>query len=120
MNISNLLASLTANIFGGNNGIVSMILLYAVVIGGLWFFMIRPQSKRKKQEEAMRNSLDVGDDVTTIGGIMGKIVSVKDNGESLVIETGVDRSKIRIKRWAIATCDNEKADSKTDSKNNKK
>ena len=51
---------------------------------------------------------------------MGKIVSIKDNGESLVIETGVDRSKIRIKRWAIATCDNEKADSKTDSKNNKK
>lgn len=116
MNISILSANLNANLLDGNNGIVSMILLYIVVIGGLWFFMIRPQSKRKKQEEAMRNSLDIGDEVTTIGGIMGKIISIKDSGESLVIETGVDRSKIRIKRWAIATCDNEKNDTKSDKK----
>ena len=114
MEISSLFVNfVNANMFGdGPNGIVMMVLLYAVVIGGLWFFMIRPQSKKKKQEEAMRNSLEVGDEITTIGGIMGKIVSIKDESESLVIETGVDRSKIRIKRWAIANVETEKVEEK--------
>ena len=90
---------------GGTWGMILMLLFYALVIGALWFFMMRPQSKRRKKEEKMRQNLQVGDDVTTIGGIMGKIISIKEETDSLVIETGVDRSKVRIKRWAVASCD---------------
>lgn len=106
--------NMVLSIFGEdkNGSAVTMILLYAVVIGGLWFFMIRPQSKKKKQEDSMRNNLEIGDEVTTIGGIIGKIVNIKDDTDTLVIETGVDRSKIRIKRWAIASCDSEKSEDK--------
>ena len=53
----------------------------------------------------MRNNLQVGDEITTIGGLMGRVVSIREDTESLVIETGADRSKIRIKKWAIASCD---------------
>lgn len=107
MNFSNLTTLLS--VFGEdkNGSTITMILLYAVVIGGLWFFMIRPQSKKKKQEDSMRNNLEIGDEVTTIGGIIGKIVNIKDDTDTLIIETGVDRSKIKIKRWAIASCDSE-------------
>ena len=82
-----------------------MVLVYALVIGALWFFMMRPQSKKRKKEEKMRKNLQVGDDITTIGGIMGKVISIKEETDSLVIETGVDRSKVRVKRWAVASCD---------------
>ena len=51
----------------------------------------------------MRKGAQIGDEITTIGGIVGRIVSVKDENETLVIETGTDRSKIRIKRWAIGS-----------------
>ena len=86
---------------GSASFLIMMVLIFAV----MYFFMIRPQSKKRKKEEAMRKGVQVGDDITTIGGIMGKVVSIKEETESLVIETGVDRSKIRIKRWAIASCD---------------
>ena len=59
----------------------------------------------RKKEEKMRKNLQVGDDITTIGGIMGKVISIKEETDSLVIETGVDRSKVRVKRWAVASCD---------------
>ena len=59
----------------------------------------------RKKEEQMRKNLQVGDDITTIGGIMGKVISIKEETDSLVIETGVDRSKVRVKRWAVASCD---------------
>ena len=52
----------------------------------------------------MRNSLAIGDEVTTIGGIVGKIVSIKDDAENFIIETGSDRNKIKVKKWAIASC----------------
>ncbi len=91
----------------GSNNFIMIILLYVVVIGGLWFFMMRPQSKKRKQEEEMRNNVQIGDEITTIGGIIGRIVNIKDDTDSIVLETGVDRSKIRIKRWAIASCNSE-------------
>ena len=72
-------------------------LLFLVVV--FYFFMLRPQKKRQKQEQEMRNTLQIGDEVVTIGGIVGRVVSMKD--DSLLIETGSDRAKMRIQRWAI-------------------
>ena len=88
----------------GAGGIITMILLYGVMFGALYFILFRPQSKKRKKEEKMRQNLQIGDDVTTIGGIMGKIISIKEETDSFVIETGIG-SKIRVKRWAIASCD---------------
>lgn len=72
------------------------ILLIVVV---MYFLLIRPQKKREKEVQKMRNSLQVGDEVTTSGGIIGRVVSLRE--DTVVIETGSDRSKIRVKRWAI-------------------
>lgn len=72
------------------------ILLIVVV---MYFILIRPQRKRDKETQKMRNSLQVGDEVTTSGGIIGRVVSLRE--DTVVIETGSDRSKIRVKRWAI-------------------
>ena len=76
-----------------------------VLIGGMfvlmYFLMIRPQNKQRKAEEEMRNNVEIGDDVVTIGGIVGKVVSTKD--DALIIETGADRNKMKVTRWAIQT-----------------
>ena len=72
-------------------------LLLIIVI--MYFVLIRPQKKREKEVQKMRNSLQVGDEVTTSGGIIGRVVSLRE--DTVVIETGSDRSKIRVKRWAI-------------------
>lgn len=80
--------------------------LLVLMFGVLYFVMIRPQKKKQKQEEKMRAELQVGNEVTTIGGIIGRIVSIKE--DSLIIETGSDRAKMRIKRWAIANVKEEK------------
>lgn len=66
----------------------------------MYFMLIRPQKKQEKKLQEMRNSMQVGDEVVTAGGIIGRIISVKD--DTIVIETGSDRSKVRIKRWAIS------------------
>ena len=81
-----------------------MVLCMVLLVGVFYFMAIRPESKRKKELAKMRAELKVGDDITTIGGIVGKVVSLKDD-DSLVIETGVDRSKLRVKRWSVASCD---------------
>lgn len=69
----------------------------------MYFIMIRPQRKKQKEEQKMRNSLRVGDEITTIGGICGRVVNVKEDG--LIIETGADRNKMSIKKWAIQSVD---------------
>ncbi|GHU82832.1 hypothetical protein AGMMS50284_5360 [Clostridia bacterium] len=97
-----------------------LIVIYIVIIGALYFFMIRPNSKKKKEEQAMRNNIEIGDDVTTIGGIVGKVVSIKDDIDSFVLETGADRTKILFKKWAIASIDTEKETTATDKKADKK
>ena len=81
------------------NSIWSIIVIYALLFGALYFFMIRPQQKKKKAEEALRKK--VGDEITTIGGIVGRIVAIKDESDSFVLETGIDRTKIIVKRWAL-------------------
>ena len=89
---------------GTSGQLISMLLTYGVVIGGMYLFLFRPQQKKRKQEEEMRKSIEIGDEITTIGGIVGKVISIKDDSDSLVLESGSD--KIRIKRWAIASTSN--------------
>ncbi len=76
------------------------ILYFVVIIAVMYFVMIRPQKKKQKEEQKMRESLQVGDELLTIGGIYGRIVSIKD--DSLVIESSADHSKIKIAKWAIS------------------
>ena len=80
----------------------TLILMYAVIIGFFYLILIRPQNKRREQEEQMRKSVEVGDEIITIGGICGRVVSIKED-ETLVIETGADRNKMKIKTWAVST-----------------
>lgn len=79
----------------------SWILLMVVMFAMLYFFMIRPENKRKKEAENLRNSLAVGDEITTIGGITGTVCAVKEN--TVVFETGADRVRIEVTKWAIST-----------------
>ena len=79
------------------------ILMIGLVFVFFYFFAIRPQRKQEKEQNAMRSALTVGDEVTTIGGIIGRIVSIKD--ETCVIETTHERTKIRILKTAISRVD---------------
>ena len=79
---------------------VSTILPILLLIVVFYFMLIRPESKRKKQAAEMRNSLAVGDEITTIGGIIGTICAIKEN--TIVIETGADRVRIEFTKWAVA------------------
>ncbi len=79
------------------------ILIIIVMFVALYFFMIRPQKKQEKEQNEMRNTLSVGDEITTIGGIIGKVVSIKE--ETVTIETSHDRTKIRILKSAVKTVD---------------
>lgn len=79
------------------------LIMLVILIVVFYFFMIRPQKKQEKQTADMRNNLQVGDEITTIGGIIGKIVSIKE--ETVMIETGKERTKIRILRSAVRCVD---------------
>ncbi len=91
----------TANSTQSGGWLLMLIQLLPIVliVVVMYFILIRPQRKRDKEMQKMRNSLQVGDEVTTSGGIIGRVVSLRE--DTVVIETGSDRSKIRIKRWAI-------------------
>ena len=80
---------------------MGMLVMIVPFIAIFYFLMIRPEQKRKKKAAEMRDSLAVGDEVTTIGGIVGKVVQVKD--DFITIETSEDRVRIRITKWAIGT-----------------
>lgn len=77
--------------------------MIVVMIGAMYFLMIRPQKKQERETNEMRNNLQVGDEITTIGGIIGKIVSIKE--ETVMIETGHDRTRIRILKSAVRNVD---------------
>ena len=87
---------------------IMTVIIFAAMIAILYFFMIRPQRKEEKKQNEMRNNLEVGDEITTIGGIIGKIISIKD--ETLVLETTGERTKIRIFKSAVRTVDVHAAD----------
>ena len=89
--------------FSGNSWII--ILVYVALFGALYFLLIRPNSKKKKQEQEMRNNIAIGDDITTIGGIVGRIVAIKEDEDAFIIETGSDRVKMKFKKWAISSVD---------------
>ncbi len=82
-------------------GTFSSVLLLVLMFAAMWFFMIRPENKRKKEAQQMRDSLKAGDEITTIGGITGTICAVKEN--TIVIESGADRVRLEITKWAIST-----------------
>ena len=98
---------------GDTSGIIMMVLMYALLFGALYFIFFRPQSKKKKKEAEMRKNAQVGDEITTIGGVCGRIVAVKDETDSIIIETGSDKSKLRVKRWAIGSVDTVHEDDQT-------
>ena len=77
--------------------------MLAILFVFMYFFMIRPQKKQEKEANRMRDELTVGDEITTIGGIIGKVVSIKD--ETLVLETTKDRTRIRILKTAVSRVD---------------
>ena len=104
--------TLTASTAGANgaaaDGGLGMLITFVPIIlifVLMWLVLIRPQNKKRKQEDAMRQSAQIGDEITTIGGIVGRIVGIKEDNQTLVIETGTDRAKMRIKRWAIGSVD---------------
>ena len=84
----------------GVTGFTSIIMI-VVMIGVMYFLMIRPENKRKKEAEQMRSDLKVGDEIITIGGICGKVVQVKD--DKFVIETGADQVRIEFVKWALSS-----------------
>ena len=95
----------------------SMIMIVAM-LAMLYFFMIRPENKRKKEAQNMRDSLTVGDVITTIGGIVGKIVMVKP--DTIVIETSDDRVRMELTKWAVSTTGVQSSGEEKSSKEEKK
>ena len=88
---------MTAAPAGGMGGTVVMM---AVMLGLMYFMLIRPENKRKKEAEEMRASLKAGDEVTTIGGVTGTVVDVKEN--KFVLETSADRVRIEFAKFALS------------------
>ena len=82
-------------------GMGSMLFLMVGMLVLLYFMMIRPENKRKKEAEQMRSAVKNGDEITTIGGIVGTVVNVKE--DKIVIETGADQVRIEFMKWAIST-----------------
>ena len=94
------LAANNAEGAGGNSSMTSLIFIVILIVV-MYFLMIRPQKKRQKEEQEMRASLEIGDEIITIGGIVGRVVTIRE--EDIVIETGADRTKMKLQRWAVNT-----------------
>lgn len=83
----------------GGSSILVMVLWLVVMFGAMYFLLIRPQRKKTKEEKKMRENLQVGDEIVTIGGIYGRVISLKE--DTIVIESKSDHSKLTIARWAM-------------------
>ena len=79
--------------------LIQTFLPFVLIIVVFYFMLIRPQRKREKATQDMRSKIEVGDEIVTVGGIVGRVVNIKD--DTLVLETASERSKVRIMRWAI-------------------
>lgn len=90
-------ATASAGLFGNAMPLIMIVVLIAV----FYFFMIRPEQKKRKAAEEMRSNLGVGDKITTIGGMVGKIVDISN--DLITFETGEDRVRIQVTKWAIST-----------------
>ena len=95
---------------GGGSTIIMLVGMIAV----FYFLLIRPENKRKKEAEQMRSSVKNGDEITTIGGIVGKVVNVKE--DKFVIETGADQVRIEFAKWALSTNETAAAAAKEEAK----
>lgn len=100
-------------IFNSSYGII---IIYVLIFAAMYFFLIRPNSKRKKAEEEMKKNLTIGDEITTIGGFVGRIVAVKDDEDAFIIESGTDRTRLMIKKWGISSANVAKTDDKKSDK----
>ena len=97
---------------GVGNG--STVIMLVVMVAVFYFLLIRPENKRKKEAEQMRSAVKNGDQVTTIGGIVGTVVNVKD--DKFVIETGADQVRIELAKWALSTNETAAAAAKEEAK----
>lgn len=82
---------------GGMSSILFLVIIFVV----FYFFLIRPENKRKKKLTEMRNNISLGDEIVTIGGIMGKVVQVTE--DTVTFETGEDRVRLQVTKWAISS-----------------
>ena len=90
-------ASTAAGGLGGMSSILFLVIIFVV----FYFFLIRPENKRKKKLTEMRNNISIGDEIVTIGGIMGTIVHVTE--DDITIETGEDKVRVQFKKWAVSS-----------------
>lgn len=102
----------------GTNSAYTLVMI-VVLIAVFYLFMIRPESKRKKQQDEMRSNLRKGDQITTIGGVVGRIVKIDE--DTLIIETSEDRVRMEFAKWAVSTVGVQKKieDTNNDKKNRK-
>ena len=92
----------------------SSIIMIVAMLGIFYFMLIRPENKRKKEAEQTRNSVKTGDEIVTIGGIIGTVVNVKD--DKIVIETSADQVRIELMKWAISSNETAVAAAKEEAK----
>ena len=100
----------------GSASLLSMLLPFVILIAVFYFLLIRPENKKKKAAAKMRSELAVGDEITTIGGVVGRVVKIEDN--TIIIETSEDRVRMEFAKWAVSTVGVQK--SIEDTNNNKK
>jgi len=85
------------------NSTIGLVLYMGFFFGLMYFLIIRPQKKKTKQMSELRNSVQAGDEVVTIGGVVGRVLNVKE--DDVIIEVGAARTKLTFKKWAISTID---------------
>ena len=95
-------------------GAMGTVLMLVVMIGVFYFMLIRPENKRKKEAENMRSAVKTGDKITTIGGIVGTVVNVKE--DKLVIETSADQVRLEIMKWAVSSNETASENAKAEAK----
>ena len=105
--------NMLTSLLGGEGG-SSTIIMLVVMVAVFYFLLIRPENKRKKEAEQMRSNVKSGDQITTIGGIVGTVVNVKD--DKFVIETGADQVRIEFAKWALSTNETAAAAAKEEAK----
>lgn len=95
----------------------SSLIWIALMLGMMFFMVFLPQRKQQKKDAEMRSSIEVGDGVTTIGGIVGRVVSIKE--DTILMETGSDRNKLRVLKSAIASVEKLDMNNGSDNKETK-
>ena len=105
---------LTAGLMGQEAGVGSTIIMMVAMLGIFYFMLIRPENKRKKEAEQMRANVRKGDKITTIGGIVGIVVDVKEN--NIVIETSADQVRMELAKWAISSNETAAENAKVEAK----